>query len=42
MFENGNENLMVGRRSPTIDLIKIKTSIGRAAVLRGVVKKRLA
>jgi hypothetical protein len=39
-FENGNKNLIVGRRSPTINLIKTKTSIGRAAVPREMVKGR--
>ena len=33
---------MVGRRPPTINLIKTKTSIGRAVVLRGVAKGRPA
>ena len=42
MFKNGNKNLTVGRRFPTINLIKTKTSIGRAAVPRGVAKGRPA
>ena len=42
IFENSDENLTVGRRSPTINLIKIKTSIGRVAVLRKVAKGRPA
>ena len=42
MFKNGNKNLTVGKRFPTINLFKTKTYIGRAAVPRGVVKGRPA
>ena len=42
MFKNGNKNLTIGRRSPTINLIKTKTFIGRAAVFKGVAKGRPA
>jgi len=42
MFKNGNKNLTVGRRSPTINLIKTKTLIGRVVVPREVAKERPA
>ena len=41
-FKNGNKNLTVGRRFPTINLIKTKTSIRRVVVPKGVAKERPA
>ena len=41
-FKNGDENLTVSRRSPTINLIITKTFIKRAAVPKGVVKGKPA
>ena len=41
-FKNSDENLMVDRCSPIVDLIKTKTFIGRVAVPKGVVKGRPA
>jgi len=42
MFKNGDKNLMVGRRSLTINLVRIKTFIKKVAVFKGVAKGRPA
>ena len=41
-FKNSNKNLIVNSHSPTINLIKTKTSIERAAVPREMAKGRPA
>ena len=41
-FKNGDENLIVDKCPPTVDLIKTKTFIERAAVSKGVAKGRPA